>query len=1392
MKKYLAIPFLLVGIFSFTSTSHAAITFVVSTSVANGTTPAINTTGASLIVIVTSGYQAAATVADNMNNTWHTLNTYNSFDGYRYEQIYYAYNPTTSPTQTFTCSGGGGGFPGCVVSAWSGTLTTAAVFDAQNGSSTVNNVTSINTGSVTPVSTNELLIAGLSGTACWTNGTPTTDNNFSTISQDQAATGCGLGEYAYASYLIDPSAAPINPAISWSGNQYSLAATIAAFLPASGGATTSTLSLTNSGGGSVTSNPAGINCGSSCSMVVNNGTQVTLTATPNSGYTTAWSNCGGTTSGNTCTTTVNANTTIGVTFTPPDTTPPSIPTNLTATAISSSQINLSWTASTDNVGVTGYKVYRGGSQIGTSPSTSYTDTGLTPSTLYTYTVSAYDAAGNTSNQSSPASATTQAQGGGGGSGSWSSILSPSRAINWGNAGLPATFPDGETTPNPWTPPTRTQCGSTIAAGASAATINNALAACPTGTYVLLGPGTFTVNNANITLYAQNGVTLRGSGPTQTKLQLTGNSIIAFGAAWSNGNCSWTSGFSQGATSLTMTSCSGPKLVPGELVFLQQCDSGYSGSGCTTGSSVDNGGLYICGANDACQLPNEGTGSGSHQQQAVYVTSITGNGPYTVTFTPGLYMPNWSGAQSPTVNWVTGSPAGNTPTPYGNGLEDLTVYTTNDSSNFSVGFSLAYASWIKGVRFVGSAVYEPLYMASTKNTLVTDNYFFSDIALDGVYPPDMQEGGNSDALVMNNIMASGVPWEGIGSNEGNVVAYNYARDTFTMYYEDAFFEHNAGSAFVLYEGNETGKFTEDVTHGTHDLNTWFRDYASGWDPPYQTGIPGGIDIDAYARFENIVGNVIGPGPTPPGVALFNYQSTYSNTVGYFVFQFDTSVSGFNDPLTLSSSLRWGNCDTVTATCRFQSSEVPTSLPGNAAPFVNPVPSTQSLPCSFFLAGYASTNCTPHANGGTGLNWWKVCTNYPTCSTADTPPFPAVGPDVSGGPYVNGTAYDNPAAIAYETLPVDPAYQNTYSITGSSWSNGTETLTVSGLPNVTHLMGGFQLGGVSVSCLPTSGASYTNRPDNEVLMTGSSATSISYALASNPGSCSGGTFKFPDVRMFDEAVYENDPTNGGGGGGDTTPPTISLISPQNGSTVSSSISVSASASDNIGVTKVEFYLDSILQTTDFSSPYTWSWNTLNSSNGTHTLSAKAYDAAGNVGISGNVGVTVNNATGGGSNGGGGNGGSGGGGGSSGGGSSGGSGGSGGGTSGGGSSGSGGSSGTGTSSGSSSSNNSSSLQQLLQTLLRELQALIQQLNTQLVQSFTRNLTIGSSGQDVKNLQMFLNDNGYPVSQAGAGSPGNEGTYFGAKTAQALAKWQSANGISPASGVFGPKTRGYMQSKW
>ncbi|TRZ92789.1 MAG: choice-of-anchor D domain-containing protein [Rhodocyclaceae bacterium] len=86
---------------------------------------------------------------------------------------------------------------------------------------------------------------------------------------------------------------------------------------------------------------------------------------------------------------------------------PTIPANLTATPVSQSQINLSWTASTDNVGVSAYRLYRNGSLLDTlGASTSYADAGLTGATAYSYALAACDAAGNCSSQSSQASATT--------------------------------------------------------------------------------------------------------------------------------------------------------------------------------------------------------------------------------------------------------------------------------------------------------------------------------------------------------------------------------------------------------------------------------------------------------------------------------------------------------------------------------------------------------------------------------------------------------------------------------------------------------------------------------------------------------------------------------------------------------------------------------------------------------------------------------------------------------------------------------------------------------------------------------------------------------------------------------------------------------------------------
>jgi len=78
----------------------------------------------------------------------------------------------------------------------------------------------------------------------------------------------------------------------------------------------------------------------------------------------------------------------------------------------------------------------------------------------------------------------------------------------------------------------------------------------------------------------------------------------------------------------------------------------------------------------------------------------------------------------------------------------------------------------------------------------------------------------------------------------------------------------------------------------------------------------------------------------------------------------------------------------------------------------------------------------------------------------------------------------------------------------------------------------------------------------------------------------------------------------------------------------------------------------------------------------------------------------------------------------------------------------------------------------------------------TFARNLFLGMTGNDVRQLQAYLNAHGFIIASSGAGSPGKETARFGPATKNALARFQKANGISPAVGYFGPLTRGVVNS--
>jgi poly(hydroxyalkanoate) depolymerase family esterase len=106
-----------------------------------------------------------------------------------------------------------------------------------------------------------------------------------------------------------------------------------------------------------------------------------------------------------------------------------------------------------------------------------------------------------------------------------------------------------------------------------------------------------------------------------------------------------------------------------------------------------------------------------------------------------------------------------------------------------------------------------------------------------------------------------------------------------------------------------------------------------------------------------------------------------------------------------------------------------------------------------------------------------------------------------------------------------------------------------------------------------------------------------------------------------------TGGGGGGGDTTAPMVSVTSPASGATVSGAIAVTANASDNVGVTRVDVLVDGVVKGSDTTAPYSVTIDTTTLTNGSHAISARAFDAANNAGTSATVTVTVQNSGGGG---------------------------------------------------------------------------------------------------------------------------------------------------------------------
>jgi hypothetical protein len=93
-------------------------------------------------------------------------------------------------------------------------------------------------------------------------------------------------------------------------------------------------------------------------------------------------------------------------------------------------------------------------------------------------------------------------------------------------------------------------------------------------------------------------------------------------------------------------------------------------------------------------------------------------------------------------------------------------------------------------------------------------------------------------------------------------------------------------------------------------------------------------------------------------------------------------------------------------------------------------------------------------------------------------------------------------------------------------------------------------------------------------------------------------------------------------DSTPPAVSIVSPLNGANVSGVVPIDTAPTDDLGVQKVQFWVDSTYLSFDASSPYSKSWNSVSVANGSHTIRVRAVDWAGNVSSDVTITVTVSN--------------------------------------------------------------------------------------------------------------------------------------------------------------------------
>jgi chitodextrinase len=851
----------------------------------------------------------------------------------------------------------------------------------------------------------------------------------------------------------------------------------------------------------------------------------------------------------------------------PDTTPPSTPTGVLVTATATSTVSLSWNSSTDNVGVAGYEIFRNGVEVGTAFTNAYTDINLSPATGFSYTILAYDAAGNLSAQSTPVIGTTLA--------------------------LPDTTPPTITMT---APPNNSIASGTVIVSANAsdnvgvASVQFLLDGIVLGVPITVPPYLVHWNTVTATtgthLLAAVAADAAGNLKTATALTVTvtrgapdttppsvPTNLTATGISTSQINLAWTA-------STDNVGVAGYNIFRGGVLIASTTTNSYSNTGLAASTTYS----YAVSAYDAA-----GNTSAQSSPATGSTLAAPDTTPPTVTMTA---PPNNSTASGTVIVSATASdnvgvasvqflldgvPLGPllTTSPYQifwntlsatNGTHLLAAVAADAAGNMKTSAAIT-------VTVVPPSDTTP---PSVPTNLTATAVSFSQINLAwtastdnvGVAGYKVFRGGTQIATTSVNSY----------SNTGLSSSTTY---TYTVAAYDAVGNASAQSA----SASATTPAAPDTTPPSVPANLTATAISSSQ-----------VNLSWSASTDNV--GVAGYKIFRGGVAIATTSATsYSNTglnpstnYSYTVSAYDATGNN-SAQSTAASATTFAAGDTTPPS-------VPTNLTATAVSQtqINLIwtASTDNVGVTgykVFRGGTQIATSTTNSYSNVGLN---PGTNYSYTVSA----YDAAGNNSAQSTAASATTFSSPDTTPPSTptgLTASPVSQTQINLT---WTASTDNVGVVGYK--------VNRGGVQIAT--TSATSYSDAG-----LTASTLYTYNVSAYDAAGNNSGLSTSVSTTTLSS--------------GVDTTPPSVSITAPTQGSSVAGSVAVMVTASDNVGVTKVEFYVNNALQSTDTVTPYAFSWGTVILANGSYTLSAKAYDAAGNIGISVNVSVNVSNTSGGG---------------------------------------------------------------------------------------------------------------------------------------------------------------------